>query len=400
MIISCPECTGPFELADDQIAELVQIECPNCGFRMILDFAAANDPSLVEDEMRIASGFRSAADYYASIAPPKPVVEEAPPLIAVPTPEPEEEVAEDTSSEPEVAASGRAQDITDIPLEGAETDDLGVDLTDDADGEDTIAAVPSGDSDETISAIRRPPQAPPPPAASTLGPPMPPPASGLEPPPERPLEVEQGRPQDTIIGIPPEEASLAFDDDLDDDDEPPTIIRSSAELRLPEEPTNEVVPEADLSADLPTQSKSLPTPPDFADSGSKPPSKTLMGIPTPPLPPPEPETAHEASSGPPELELGGEPERKAPHSPPPFATSKGIEREEAPLATGSEPSLAETSSDNLPVESTSRRRPVVALTIFAILALIVLALVGISASQYGTPDPRPLLQDLLRGGSN
>jgi hypothetical protein len=65
MIIACPECTRPFELRDDHIAALIQIECPSCHFRMILDFAAANDPALVESGMRMASGFRTAAEFRA-----------------------------------------------------------------------------------------------------------------------------------------------------------------------------------------------------------------------------------------------------------------------------------------------------------------------------------------------
>ena len=48
MIIACPECTSPFQVVDDQIAALVQVECPTCNFRMILDFEAANDASLRE----------------------------------------------------------------------------------------------------------------------------------------------------------------------------------------------------------------------------------------------------------------------------------------------------------------------------------------------------------------
>ncbi|MEX1366297.1 MAG: hypothetical protein AB1Z98_24445 [Nannocystaceae bacterium] len=86
MIISCPECAGPFEVPDEHIAALVQVQCPSCSFRMILDFAAANDPSLVEQGMRMASGFRSAADYRSSVAAspaepvtPLPAVAEAPP---------------------------------------------------------------------------------------------------------------------------------------------------------------------------------------------------------------------------------------------------------------------------------------------------------------------------------
>lgn len=66
MIIACPECVGPFELRDGDIAELVQLECPHCRFRMILDFAAANDAALVESGMRMASGYRSTSDYRAA----------------------------------------------------------------------------------------------------------------------------------------------------------------------------------------------------------------------------------------------------------------------------------------------------------------------------------------------
>ena len=54
MIIACPDCESPFELRDENIAALVQLECPSCSFRMILDFAAANDASLVEDGMKMA----------------------------------------------------------------------------------------------------------------------------------------------------------------------------------------------------------------------------------------------------------------------------------------------------------------------------------------------------------
>lgn len=92
MIISCPECAGPFEVTDDRIAALVQVACPHCSFRMILDFAAANDPGLVEQGMRMASGFRSAADYHASAGvasgparlEPEPEAETEP--VAVPRP--------------------------------------------------------------------------------------------------------------------------------------------------------------------------------------------------------------------------------------------------------------------------------------------------------------------------
>ena len=53
MIIACPECSSPFQVVDGQIAALVQVECPTCSFRMILDFEAANDASLIEDGMAV-----------------------------------------------------------------------------------------------------------------------------------------------------------------------------------------------------------------------------------------------------------------------------------------------------------------------------------------------------------
>lgn len=66
MIIACPDCSGPYQLPDDQIAPLVQVECPHCTYRIILDFAAANDSSLVEAGMQMASGYASEADYRAA----------------------------------------------------------------------------------------------------------------------------------------------------------------------------------------------------------------------------------------------------------------------------------------------------------------------------------------------
>jgi len=86
MIIACPECAGPFELRDDDIAALVQLACPHCRFTMILDFAAANDASLVEAGMRMASGYRSAADYRRAASPQVHVaeVEQAPAHVELP----------------------------------------------------------------------------------------------------------------------------------------------------------------------------------------------------------------------------------------------------------------------------------------------------------------------------
>jgi hypothetical protein len=63
MFVVCPSCAGPFRLPADQIAPLVQIACPHCEFRMILDFEAANDPSLVESGHLMAQGFENIEQY-------------------------------------------------------------------------------------------------------------------------------------------------------------------------------------------------------------------------------------------------------------------------------------------------------------------------------------------------
>ena len=67
MIIACPECTSPFQVVDGQIAALVQVECPTCAFRMILDFEAANDASLREAGMQMTQGFRDETAYRQAV---------------------------------------------------------------------------------------------------------------------------------------------------------------------------------------------------------------------------------------------------------------------------------------------------------------------------------------------
>lgn len=89
MIIACPECTSPFQVLDDQIAALVQVECPTCRFRMILDFEAANDASLQEAGMRMAQGFRDEAAYRQAVGDGSVSYEAAPARPRVPTPAPE-----------------------------------------------------------------------------------------------------------------------------------------------------------------------------------------------------------------------------------------------------------------------------------------------------------------------
>ena len=63
MFIVCPSCSGPYRIAAEQIAPLVQTACPHCEYRVILDFEAANEPSLREAGHQFAQGFESAGAY-------------------------------------------------------------------------------------------------------------------------------------------------------------------------------------------------------------------------------------------------------------------------------------------------------------------------------------------------
>ncbi|MEZ4451024.1 MAG: zinc-ribbon domain-containing protein [Nannocystaceae bacterium] len=89
MIIACPKCSGPYQLPDDQVAPLVQVQCPHCEYRVILDFAAANDPSLREPEMLMADGFRSEDDYQKALADGHKVATYDLPAPPPPQPKPE-----------------------------------------------------------------------------------------------------------------------------------------------------------------------------------------------------------------------------------------------------------------------------------------------------------------------
>ena len=66
MFIVCPSCSGPYRIPADQIAPLVQTACPHCEYRVILDFEAANDPSLRDAGQQFAQGFES-VEAYASV---------------------------------------------------------------------------------------------------------------------------------------------------------------------------------------------------------------------------------------------------------------------------------------------------------------------------------------------
>lgn len=66
MFIVCPSCSGPYRIPAEQIAPLVQTACPHCDYRIILDFEAANEPSLREAGHQFAQGFES-IEAYASV---------------------------------------------------------------------------------------------------------------------------------------------------------------------------------------------------------------------------------------------------------------------------------------------------------------------------------------------
>lgn len=65
MFIVCPSCSGPYSIAANQIAPLVQVACPHCEYRVILDFEAANDPALREPGHQFAQGYESAEAYFS-----------------------------------------------------------------------------------------------------------------------------------------------------------------------------------------------------------------------------------------------------------------------------------------------------------------------------------------------
>lgn len=65
MFIVCPSCSGPYSIPAGQIAPLVQVACPHCEYRIILDFEAANDPALREPGHQFAQGYESAEAYFS-----------------------------------------------------------------------------------------------------------------------------------------------------------------------------------------------------------------------------------------------------------------------------------------------------------------------------------------------
>ncbi len=338
MIIACPECESPFELRDENIAELVQVECPHCRFRMILDFAAANDASLVEDGMRMASGFHSAADYQAASAPAAPSVAPVPEPVA-PAPEP---------PEPELPAAPTPEPVAPEP------------------------AVPAAAAPEPV--------APEPAAPEPAAPRTPDPAKFEVSEPELTPDTRS-----TIIGIaapsfPTAEARdapspiIELDNAPDyDGDDGPTVVRTIDPAQVPAAPPK-------------PQAEPEPPPPKV--------ETVVARAPVAPEPIPEPtaEPIPEPVAEPIPEPVAPEPEpapRKAPHSVEP-ERPRSSPKPEAPPAP-----IAAAADDDLDFDMPGRMNPL--LKVVAILTgLAALGLVGASFVLEGTPDPRPLLQKYMK----
>ncbi|MBK6916199.1 MAG: hypothetical protein IPH07_02250 [Deltaproteobacteria bacterium] len=347
MIIACPECVGPFELRDGDIAELVQLECPHCRFRMIFDFAAANDASLREPGMRMASGYRSVADYRSAVAQPH--------VHAVP------DVAE-----PEVAA-------------------------------------PAAEVAVAVAAVEAPIATPP--FEREIGAPE--------------IILERETPSDTVLppleperpavaaALPRPSIALGDDDDMDSE----TIVRPSAPAMLETAPRT---PASDVRATVPD----LPTP---ADDGVR---ATVIGMPPPPglaasaaaaaartgdtvvraMP-----TARDDAPAPraPVAEVAAprapvaEPAPARPRTP--AARTEAPRRELAPSEPAPAPRPTRQAAPPRPVpiddiepELDTPKRGMFGTVLVVILLLAAVALTVASVVRKGTPDPRPLLEDIYR----
>lgn len=133
MIILCPDCSKPYELPDSQVSALVRVACPHCSHAVILDFEAANDPSLREEGHSLTHGFRSREQYLQSLggehaqtaanhAPPPPQESPAPPM---PSPRIQEEAKTPSAPKapskaaipaPKISAPAPAAPLPAVPL--------------------------------------------------------------------------------------------------------------------------------------------------------------------------------------------------------------------------------------------------------------------------------------------
>lgn len=315
MIIVCPECSGPYELPDDRISALVQLQCPHCEYRVILDFAAANDPSLIEEGMQMASGFRSAVDYRASLAPapraPLRPVEQPPELAPVPAGEPAAPTA--VPLRPTAPASARGP------------------RTSPAARTRTAAAKQPRTGKTVVGPLPGPPG-----SGKPVGPL---PEAEVEEPSVEALDVEDEAAPESVPTVPIAEPDV----DLEPAPEPEPAV-AQTEIR---ETVEVEAPAAAIEAER--------------------------------APAPSRQPAVEAKQPAPAEE------RPPPHTPPaPRAATAAAEAEPKPVP---EP------SDSVELELP---RSGAGTFLLAVLVLLAVALVGASVAMKGTPDPRPLLEDVLR----
>ena len=67
MIVTCPSCSDVYAIPPAQIAALVQVACPHCEVRIILDFAAANDANLREPDVQTTSAYLDESQYRQAV---------------------------------------------------------------------------------------------------------------------------------------------------------------------------------------------------------------------------------------------------------------------------------------------------------------------------------------------
>lgn len=337
MIIACPQCTGPFELRDTDVAELVQLDCPHCRFRMILDFAAANDPRLVEAGMRMASGYRSAGEYRRAVAPgarPSLVAVDEPTPVAAEAPAPAPRVAAEAprAPEPRIVEAPRA-------------------------AEPRVAEAPAAPAAPATERV----------AAQTVVAPAPTPAADVDFDMDLPTRVATPR-QPTQIGVAPPGVPMPVFEPAarvvhDDRAEPPSPRPAGVEIRSEPRPTPAV--EAPVSRPAATRAPepraAEPRPAEVPTATN--PRAAAAAAQTRPLP----EPAEPAPTQP-----RARPERRS--IPEPVAV--------ASIDEGLEPA--------------PRRGGALGAFFLVLLLVLVVGLTVASVVRKNTIDPRPLLEDLYR----
>jgi hypothetical protein len=389
MIIACPECSGPFEIPDDRIAALVQIECPHCTFRMILDFAAANDPSLVEEGMQMASGFRSAADYRAAAsgAVAEPALRPAPPP-------PLEEV----TTRPEPGLSPRPAELRPVARE-------------------TEATRPEPARRVVDTPLREPTRPEPSPSAERFGPPP----SSIPTPIEQPAARRSGVTEIGHVSVsPPREPAMPLRGDTqvgpapgppigygpDYDEDVPTRVHDASVITpqggssITPQGGSSITPQGGSSitpqggSSIAAQAAELPSPPRGASetAATRPYGGTAeRRTAAPQWSPPVAPTYDERQQEPPPEEVETRPEAELPIS---HTHRPAVEIQQPRVAAAESYDDLDAGSEYDDLEY--RKGSVAGTVIVTILLLVSLGLLGASLALKNTADPRPLLEDLYR----